>query len=123
MFCPPKVVWSILRRSHYQTGFMLIDTLIALLLFTIMLHGIMNYQQAQLRRFSYHNEEQQAWRLAQQLLDIYPASSSIRPLGWQITTQIIATLKQCNFVEVRITTTRGIQATLQRWYCGIANNQ
>lgn len=104
-------------NRHYQTGFSMIDTLIALLLFTITLHGLVNYQQAQLSRFSYYSESQQAWQITQQILDCYPATLSILPNGWQASTRIIGSSKQCHLIEAQTTTRRGAQAVLQRWYC------
>lgn len=106
-----------LINKHYQTGFSLVDTLIALLLFTITVNGLVNYQQAQLSRFNYYRESQQAWHITQQILDCYPAKLPILPNGWQASTQIIASLKQCHLIKAQTTTKRGVQAVLQRWYC------
>lgn len=109
---PPRLI----NRFH-QTGFSLVDTLIALLLFTITIHGLVNYQQAQLSRFRYYSESQQAWQITQQMLDCYPATLSILPNGWQASTQIIESSKQCHLIKAQTTTRRGAQAVLQRWYC------
>ncbi|AKJ43081.1 prepilin-type N-terminal cleavage/methylation domain-containing protein [Pragia fontium] len=114
---------STLRPTLFssQAGFSLIEVLVAMVLFSITILGLLKYQQVLTAQFSHYADSQSAWRLVAQALDIYPAKiendSRLDKGHWQLNTQITPMVNGCNKVTVRVTAPGKIEAVLDRWFC------
>ncbi|OCG60323.1 hypothetical protein A9G41_01340 [Gilliamella sp. Nev5-1] len=100
------------------TGFSLIEVMIAILLFSMIMLGFINYQQTLFNKHRYFANNLRANKIAFQLLDSYPYTiSQIIPSGWQynINTQIYNA--QCKMVFITIKTSNKQTIQQQRLFC------
>lgn len=112
---------STLAGPESSAGFSLLDVLIAMVLFSISLLGLLNYQQVLLAQFNHYANAQHAWRLANQALDIYPATIENDPKlqagPWRLNVNTVAVLSGCEKVIAQVTAPGNIDVTLVRWIC------
>lgn len=107
-----------------QQGFSLPDVLLAVLLFSMTLLGLLRYQQVLLQQLTAHRHQQQAWLLAQSALEGYQWPQSVNslslnlPQGWQHNWQQQSQGLGCQMVTVTVTPPLGKEARLTRWFCG-----
>ncbi|KAA8997773.1 potassium:proton antiporter [Affinibrenneria salicis] len=110
-------------RPRRQTGFSLTETLIAALLFSLSLAGLLQYHQAVQQAFARSGQMHQAWRLAHQALEVWPAgvdtllSAFQRQNGWRVSQTTQPVENNCVRVKVRVHTPARAQAELARWFC------
>ncbi|AOR64289.1 prepilin-type N-terminal cleavage/methylation domain-containing protein [Pectobacterium wasabiae] len=116
------------RFVNHQSGFSLLETLVAALLFAISLMGLLQYHQILQQSFQHQLQQRQAWRFAMQQLEAYEAGmpyhpsepDNITPLSsknWQFSLSEQLQSGECRLVTVRVMTPRRYQATLNRWFC------
>lgn len=99
-------------------GFSLIEVLVAALLFSIVMLGLINYQQALINRHHYFDTHLQADRIAFQLLESYPdIAHHIVPDDWQYHIQRTVYNSQCTLVLVIITLPSKQKIQQQRLIC------
>ncbi|WP_159565877.1 type IV pilus modification PilV family protein [Budvicia diplopodorum] len=102
-------------------GFSLLEVLIAMVLFSISLLGLLRYQQVLLAQFSHYADAQYAWRLANQALDIYPAvidnEQKLLAGQWVLNVNAVAVLPGCEQVGAQVTAPGNIDVTLTRLIC------
>ncbi|OCG43765.1 hypothetical protein A9G35_09575 [Gilliamella sp. Choc5-1] len=101
-------------------GFSLIEVMITTLLFSIIMLGFINYQQALLNKHRYFANNLRANKIAFQLLDSYPyTNQQIIPSGWQykITSKIYNT--ECKMVEITVSTPNKQIIKQQRFFCDL----
>ncbi|WP_240651657.1 prepilin-type N-terminal cleavage/methylation domain-containing protein [Serratia microhaemolytica] len=109
-------------NRHQQRGVSLAELLIAALLFSLSLIGLLNYQQVLLQGFQRQWQYQQAWWLAHQQLALFDASDKppsllvTLPERWQRSIETEQHPNQCWRHTVTITSHRQ-QIALSRWYC------
>lgn len=103
--------------NNHHAGFGLIDVLVATLLFSVTLIGLMRYQQVLIFQFHYYAESQHSWRLAHQLLDIYPQSPPELPAGWHFSTIENQYSSLCKIRTAKVASPKGAKAELMRWHC------
>lgn len=101
-------------------GFSVIEVLIALLLFSISILGLIEYQQALIARHQTFYTQLKANQLAFQLLDSYPNSATqLVPNGWQYTLYSLDYRPKCKMVFVTITPPHSPRVNQQRLLCQI----
>ncbi|MEA9445154.1 prepilin-type N-terminal cleavage/methylation domain-containing protein [Candidatus Fukatsuia symbiotica] len=111
--------------AKYQKGFSLPEIVIAALLFSVSLLGLLQYQQTLLQGFHRQRQLKQAWSLAQQNIEIlangdFPFSESRLPkpaLGWQYTHNADRINESCVKLNVKVITPQKQQVELNRWLC------
>lgn len=106
-----------LTERRFCAGFSLIDLLLAMAIFSIGITGLLRYHQTLTFQFRFVSETQQAWRLAYQLLDIYPESPPPEFTGWRYSTQVSAHFDQCVNVKAQVQSLKGGEAVLTRIIC------
>lgn len=110
-----------------QSGFSLPEALIAALLFSVSLLGLIQYHQALSDSFQRQWQIRQAWTLAQQRLDEYASEGSnqsqlILPVwkgarAWQLSLSDSAADSGCRAVTALVETPDKYKASLTRWMC------
>lgn len=92
-----------------------------MVLFSISLLGLLRYQQVLVSQFSHYANVQYAWRLANQALDIYPATidgeQRLETGLWVLNLSIVPVLSGCDKVDAQVTAPGNIDVTLTRWFC------
>ena len=112
---------SKLAEPESSAGFSLLEVLIAMVLFSISLLGLLNYQQVLIAQFTHYANAQHAWRLANQALDIYPAAieneQKLQAGLWMLNVNAISMSSGCEKVIAQVTAPGNIDVTLVRWIC------
>lgn len=108
------------RMSH--NGFSLPEVLVAALLFSVSLLGLLQYHQVLLQSFQRQWHYRQAWALAHQQLEAFAVTGRLdgEPLlaeGWRRETAIDGVDEHCRRLTVRVQTPQRQWAALSRWYC------
>lgn len=98
-------------------GFSLLDLLLAMIVISAGITGLMRYHQTLLFQFSYSSELRQTWRLASQLLDIYPATLPGEFDHWHYFTQVEHVVDECPVIKATVKSPKGIEAELSRFIC------
>ncbi len=114
------------RRLTYQQGFSLPEVVIAALLLSVSLLGLLQYQQTLLQRFQQQWQLRQAWSLAQQNIEILTNKDTFlsgaqlpEPAkNWQYTQSREPLAEDCIKLNVRVTTPQKQNVNLSRWFCG-----
>ncbi|SQI36268.1 Tfp pilus assembly protein PilV [Leminorella richardii] len=107
--------------AYRQQGFSLLETLIAMLLFAITVMGLMRYQQVLTAQFYHYADEQRAWGLAAQALEVYPTtidSEEVFPSGtWRI--NLIARQRDayCQEIAAEVKGPHRVNVRLERLFC------
>ncbi|MDC6117767.1 prepilin-type N-terminal cleavage/methylation domain-containing protein [Serratia rubidaea] len=107
--------------ARRQQGFSLPEVLIAALLFSVSLLGLLQYHQVLLQGLQRQWQYRQAWSLAHQQLERLAAGSDVDDVlasGWRRELQHGEVDGVCRQLTVTITTPLRQQARLSRWYCG-----
>ena len=104
------------RRSSCA-GFSLIDILFAMLIASIGVAGLMRYQQSLLFQFYYAAESRQAWKLAGQLLDIYPARLPDELDSWHYFIEADGAFNGCITVKATVRSPKRYEAMMERLIC------
>lgn len=104
------------RCSPYA-GFSLVDILFAMLIASIGVTGLMRYQQSLLFQFHYTAESRQAWKLAGQLLDIYPARLSEGFDSWHYFIEVDGAFNRCEMVKATVRSPKRYEARMERLIC------
>ncbi|CAG73903.1 putative prepilin peptidase dependent protein c precursor [Pectobacterium atrosepticum SCRI1043] len=116
------------RFVSRQSGFSLLETLVAALLFAVSLMGLLQYHQILQQSFQHQWQQRQAWRFAMQQLEAYEAGVPYHPFNldnaaslsgknWQFSLLEQQQSGECRQVTARVMTPRRYQATLNRWFC------
>ncbi|HEI8868412.1 prepilin-type N-terminal cleavage/methylation domain-containing protein [Serratia sp. AKBS12] len=103
-----------------QRGFSLPEVLIAALLFSVSLLGLLQYHQALLQGFQRQWQSRQAWALAHQQLERHAAGIEgveTLPPGWRREVQHSREDDACHRLTVTIQTPQRQRIQLGRWYC------
>ena len=106
-----RVPQPVLRRLHQQ-GFSLIETLVALLLFSLSFSALMQYQLALADGFQRQWQQRSAWRYAHQLLLGQPL-----PTGWQGQRLQQPGPAGCQLLAARVVSPAGRRAELTQLRC------
>ncbi|AYZ30094.1 prepilin-type N-terminal cleavage/methylation domain-containing protein [Serratia sp. FDAARGOS_506] len=104
-----------------RNGFSLPEVLVAALLFSVSLLGLLQYHQVLLQSFQRQWHYRQAWVLAHQQLEAFAVTGRLEeePLleGWRRETALGDVDSDCRRLMVRVQTPQRQWATLSRWYC------
>ncbi|GKX58793.1 prepilin-type N-terminal cleavage/methylation domain-containing protein [Leminorella grimontii] len=104
-----------------QEGFSLIETLVAMLLFSVTVLGLMHYQQALTSQFYHYANEQKAWRLAAQALELYPISvdedAVLKAAGWRFSVADRWLDERCDEVTAEVSGPGRVSVSLERLFC------
>jgi prepilin peptidase dependent protein C len=106
----------VMKRVRYR-GFSLPDLLFAMLILSVGLGGLMRYQQNLNYQLYRLNDIRQTWRIAEQLLDIYPQQLPQDFRHWRSSTQVIERLQHCEIIEATVMSPQHREATLKRLIC------
>nr|WP_091346022.1 prepilin-type N-terminal cleavage/methylation domain-containing protein [Gilliamella sp. ESL0254] len=99
-------------------GFSLIEVMIAILLFSIIMLGFINYQQALLNKHRYFANYLRANKIAFQLLDNYPYTTNlIIPSGWRYTITSKRYNARCKMMEITVRAPNKQITKQQRFFC------
>ncbi|MEH0834775.1 prepilin-type N-terminal cleavage/methylation domain-containing protein [Pectobacterium cacticida] len=115
-------------RIKRQSGFSLVETLVAALLFAVSLMGLLHYHQILRQSFQHQLQQRQAWRFALQQLEAFEAgvpyhpphlddTASLANKNWQFSLLAPVSNGECRQVTASVMTPRRYQATLSRWFC------
>lgn len=100
------------------TGFSLIEVMIAILLFSIVLIGFVNYQRVLLNKHHNLSNTLQANHFAFQFLDSYPQNvDNILPKYWLYNIENKLFNSHCKMVFVSITPPKQTKIQQQRLFC------
>ncbi|HEJ9097373.1 TPA: prepilin-type N-terminal cleavage/methylation domain-containing protein [Serratia odorifera] len=111
---------SIAADAAPQRGFSLPEVLIAALLFSVSLLGLLQYHQVLLQGFQRQWQSRQAWALAHQQLERDAAGlEGVETLasGWRRELQHSGEDGACHRLTVTIQTPQRQRIQLGRWYC------
>ncbi|EOY5053548.1 prepilin-type N-terminal cleavage/methylation domain-containing protein [Serratia marcescens] len=104
-----------------RNGFSLPEVLVAALLFSVSLLGLLQYHQVLLQSFQRQWHYRQAWGLAHQQLEAFAVIGRLDaeplPEGWRRETAFDGADADCRRLTVRVQTPQRQWATLSRWYC------
>ncbi|ENY0911532.1 prepilin-type N-terminal cleavage/methylation domain-containing protein [Serratia marcescens] len=104
-----------------RNGFSLPEVLVAALLFSVSLLGLLQYHQVLLQSFQRQWHYRQAWALAHQQLEAFAVTGRLEaespPEGWRRETALDDAENDCRRLTVRVQTPQRQWATLSRWYC------
>lgn len=99
-------------------GFGVIEIMIAILLFSIILLGFINYQQRLLHKHRHWLSTRQANQIAFQLLESYPQITEHRlPAEWSYNINSLSINSHCKMVFVSITLQQQKKIQQQRLFC------
>ncbi|ATZ12494.1 prepilin-type N-terminal cleavage/methylation domain-containing protein [Erwinia amylovora] len=105
-------MWS---SPHNQRGFSLVETLFALLLFSVSLTALMKYQQVLGQGFQQHWQQREAWRQAfQRLQGNLPVNETT---GWHSQLSSRSGPAGCRLLSAQVTSPAGRQAALTQLNC------
>ncbi len=108
-----------MEKQQCQYGFSLLEVLIALLLYSVSLLGLLQYHQVLLQAFHRHWQAREAWSLAHQNLDIFSVRGSFNETakpGWKQYIRV-STRGECQQVSALVITPHNLRAELSRWLC------
>jgi len=108
------------KHHAAQQGFSLPEALIAMLLLSVSILGLLNYYQSLTYGFMRQWQVQQAWSDAHAQLEAYSATGGgTEPMaeGWEYQLSGISAGKACELVRAAIQTPTKYQAVLQRLVC------
>ncbi|WP_409309700.1 prepilin-type N-terminal cleavage/methylation domain-containing protein [Pectobacterium sp. B1J-3] len=134
-----------MRQLPLQCGFSLVETLVAALLLTVSLLGLLQYHQVLQESFLHQWQQRQAWQQVVQQLEAYDAgvtytmgfndntgpshgvngnSASViaSERGWQSSLSEQRITAECRKVTATMITPRNYQAQLTRWFCQSAQS-
>ncbi|MFP1980737.1 prepilin-type N-terminal cleavage/methylation domain-containing protein [Lonsdalea quercina] len=106
-----------------QSGFSLLETLIAAVLFSVSLTGLLQYHLILQRSLQYQWQQRQAWRWVNEQLEAQDAGVPVQtvtaslPEGWTSSLNVQAYGPQCQRVTAAVVTPRHYSASLTRWLC------
>lgn len=106
-----------------QQGFSLTEALIAMLLLSVSILGLLNYYQSLSHGFMRQWQVQQAWAEAHSQLEAYSvAGKGTEPFAknWEYLISGISYAQSCKLVTAAIQTPTKYQAILQRLICDFA---
>ncbi|BEO39143.1 MULTISPECIES: prepilin-type N-terminal cleavage/methylation domain-containing protein [Serratia] len=108
-------------RRISRNGFSLPEVLVAALLFSVSLLGLLQYHQVLLQSFQRQWHYRQAWILAHQQLEAFAVTgrpdAEPPPEGWRRETVLEGADVGCRRLTASIQTPQRQWATLSRWYC------
>lgn len=105
-------------NKPHQTGFSLIEVMIASLLMSIIMISFLGYQKVLFHQQHYLSNFIQAQQIAFQLLDSYPEiASHLVPGNWQFDIHIESYLASCRMVSITIMPPNQKQVKQQRLFC------
>ncbi|WP_232046515.1 MULTISPECIES: prepilin-type N-terminal cleavage/methylation domain-containing protein [Dickeya] len=114
-------VKGVVLRPPRVAGFSLPETLVAALVFAVLLCGLLQYHQVLVQSLVHQMQQRQAWRFAHQQLDAEErpelAQTFALPPGWRISRIEQNHPPVCRSVTVTIETPYRYQASLERWFC------
>lgn len=106
-----------------QSGFSLLETLIAAVLFSVSLTGLLQYHLILQRSLQYQWQQRQAWRWVNEQLEAQDAGVPVQtvtaslPEGWTSSLNVQPYGSQCQRVTAAVVTPRHYSASLTRWLC------
>ncbi|MFP1722266.1 prepilin-type N-terminal cleavage/methylation domain-containing protein [Lonsdalea quercina] len=106
-----------------QSGFSLLETLIAAVLFSVSLTGLLQYHLILQRSLQYQWQQRQAWRWVNEQLEAQDAGVPVQtvtaslPEGWTSSLNVQPYGPQCQRVTAAVVTPRHYSASLTRWLC------
>ncbi|WP_304164070.1 prepilin-type N-terminal cleavage/methylation domain-containing protein [Lonsdalea britannica] len=106
-----------------QSGFSLLETLIAAVLFAVSLTGLLQYHLILQRSLQYQWQQRQAWRWVNEQLEAQDAGVPVHtvtaslPEGWTSSINVQPYGPQCQRVTAAVVTPRQYSASLTRWLC------
>lgn len=105
-------------NKPHQTGFSLIEVMIASLLMSIIMISFLGYQKVLFHQQHYLSNFIQAQQIAFQLLDSYPEiASHLVPDNWQFDIHTESYLASCKMVSITIMPPNQKQVKQQRLFC------
>lgn len=116
-FVNSVVTVAITESNGYRSGFSLIDTLLAMLLFSMTILGLLGYQQTLLTQSYQQAERHQAWRLAHQMLEVYPDTIAINDQRWRLILNQRSFNGNCIIVSAQAIGRNRVKAELERVFC------
>ena len=105
---------------NQQQGFSLPEVLLATLLLSVSVLGLLQYYQSLGQGFSRQWQMRQAWQEAHEQLESYAATGKGKVLslaGWQAAITQQATTPGCQRITASVVTPLGYKSTLSRWLC------
>jgi len=108
------------EKNSAPRGFSLPEALVAMLLLSVSILGLLNYYQSLTYSFMRQWQVQQAWSDAHAQLEAYSVTGhGTGPLvkGWEYQLSGVSSEKSCELVRVAIQTPTKYQAALQRLMC------
>jgi len=106
-----------------QQGFSLTEALIAMLLLSVSILGLLNYYQSLTYGFMRQWQVQQAWAEAHSQLEAYSVTGKgTEPFteGWEFLLTGISDAQSCKLVSAKIQTPAKYHAMLQRLICNFS---
>lgn len=103
-----------------QGGLSLPEALLATLLLSVFLLGLLNYYQSLSESFIRQQQAHQAWLEAQNQLENYAVFKQAKALtlpGWLVQITSMQTTEACQQVTARVETPLGYVSRLNRWIC------
>ncbi|MBK5144605.1 prepilin-type N-terminal cleavage/methylation domain-containing protein [Budviciaceae bacterium BWR-B9] len=104
-----------------QGGFSLLEVLISMLLFSITIMGLLRYQQVLLAQFNLYTDNQYAWRLAAQALEIYPElieqESKLKSGQWHLNVVTTSMGNGCQKMTAQVIMSGKQSVELEKWQC------
>ena len=108
------------KAEKNQQGFSLPEALIAALLLSVSVLGLLNYFQSLSHGFMRQWQVQQAWSEAHSQLEAYSATRNVTEpqiKGWEYQLSVFPVGQHCQRINVVILTPTHYQARLQRLLC------
>ncbi len=105
---------------EYQAGLSLPETLLAMLLLSISVLGLLHYYQALSQGFTRQWQVRQAWSEAHDQLESYAVTGEGKALekkGWQVVISTVQTSPKCQQVTANVSTPLNYHSQLSRLIC------
>jgi len=116
------------QQNNKQQGFALIESMIAMVVFAILLVALLNYSQYITLNFNWIFQQSAAIRELHShlerkasMMEIEPENSKLLYSDWQINLQRLTVSENCIDTKIALSTARQT-LSLSRWFCRTGDN-